>query len=57
MASHIQTIDNFVYPIIQERKKLRSQDLEEKSDFLSRFMSLYDDKVRVLCLFEAVPFY
>ena len=51
LAEHIKTIDDFVYGIIEERKKLPPEELKLKEDFLSRFMRMSDPEKTVLFLY------
>ena len=56
LAQHIKTIDDFVYAIIEERKKLSPKELEQKEDFLSRFMRMSDTDQKVISLFPSFSF-
>ena len=40
LAQHIETINDYVFKIIQERKKLSKEELSSNRDLLSRFMTL-----------------
>ena len=44
LAEHIKTIDEYVYKIIRDRKKLSPSELEGYCDFLSRFMTMKDEQ-------------
>jgi len=43
LAAHIKTINNYVYSIIETRKKLCASDMDQREDFLSRFMAIKDE--------------
>ena len=47
LVEHIKVIDEFIYSIIEERKKLSPEKLELKEDFLSRFMRMSDPTTTV----------
>jgi cytochrome P450 len=44
LASHLKTINDYVYDIITQRKKESENNLETKQDFLSRFLQIRDEK-------------
>ena len=56
LREHVKTIDDFVYAIIEERKKLSPKELEQKEDFLSRFMRMSDTDQKVISLFPSFSF-
>tara|TARA_R110002050_G_scaffold63662_1_gene138993 strand:+ start:529 stop:1248 length:720 start_codon:yes stop_codon:yes gene_type:complete len=44
LAKHIRTLDDFVFPIIKERRSCSEQSLVEQRDFLSQFMKIKDGR-------------
>jgi len=50
-AGHLRIISEFVFSIIHARKQMTLAELEQKSDFLSRFMTMKDENVRFFVWF------